>query len=104
MAAKFAADKNLVVQNPGRGLEYTIVRPGGLSDEPGKGTVAAGKVSLGERVSREDVARVVVECIGNDGTKGLAVDVVGGDMEVREAVRGVVERREDGFEGMFSGS
>lgn len=33
MSAKFAADKELRVGNARRGLKYTIVRPGGLSNE-----------------------------------------------------------------------
>ena len=50
--AKAEADKYVVES----GLDYTIVRPGGLTDDPG-----TGKVQLGERldygkVTRDDVA------------------------------------------------
>ncbi|KAF2216166.1 hypothetical protein CERZMDRAFT_93465 [Cercospora zeae-maydis SCOH1-5] len=100
MRAKFAADKDLVENNGRRGLEYTIVRPGGLSEEKGTGKVEAGKVHLNRMVPREDVARVVVECIQNEGTKGLAFDVVGGDeLSVEEAVEKVAKGRVDTFEG-----
>lgn len=101
MEAKFAADRNLVTENGRRGLEYTIVRPGGLSQEPGKGTVAAGKVHLGEMISREDVARVVIECMKQEGTKGLAFDVVGGGTPIAEAVAEVAKGRVDTFAGRY---
>lgn len=97
MAAKLEADRELVKEDGG--LEWTIVRPGGLSEEPGMGRVEAGKVHIGRRISREDVAGVVVECLRESGTVGLAFDVVGGETGIGEAVRGVVEGRVDTFEG-----
>ncbi|KAK3074224.1 hypothetical protein LTR53_003511 [Teratosphaeriaceae sp. CCFEE 6253] len=84
MQAKFAADRSLVTENGRRGLEYTIVRPGGLSNEAGKGKIEAGKVHLDAMIPREDVASVVVECLKNDGTKGLAFDCVGGAEVAKE--------------------
>lgn len=50
-AAKLAADRELVVGNEGRGLEWTIVRPTSLGEGQGTGRVEAGKVS---GVSRGD--------------------------------------------------
>jgi len=99
MEAKYAADRELVEGNGRRGLKWTIVRPGGLTDAEGKNTVAAGKVHLKTTVSREDVARVVVACMQNEGTVGMAFDVVGGDVDVEEAVRKVVQDKADTFEG-----
>lgn len=101
MEAKLAADTNLVTQNKHRGLEYTIVRPGGLSLDPAKGTVDAGKVHLSATVPREDVAAVVIECIKNDGTKGLAFDVVGGDTKISDAISAVATGRIDTFAGRY---
>ncbi|KAL9092824.1 MAG: hypothetical protein Q9165_004242 [Trypethelium subeluteriae] len=101
MEAKLRADRNLRTQNGHRELKYTIVRPGGLSNEPGTGKVAAGKVGLGTMVSREDVATVVVECIKNDGTIGLAFDVVGGETPIQQAVKEVVDSHVDTFEGQY---
>ncbi|KAK4983945.1 hypothetical protein LTR50_006897 [Elasticomyces elasticus] len=101
MHAKFAADRNLVTQNGRRGLEYTIVRPGRLTEDTARGTVAAGKVHLGEAVSREDVAHVVVACIKNDGTRGMAFDVVGGDTPVEQAIAEVVKTQADTFAGRY---
>ncbi|ORY57566.1 Rossmann-fold NAD(P)(+)-binding protein [Pseudomassariella vexata] len=101
LKAKLAADRSLRMDNRRRGLEYTIVRPGGLSTEPGKGTVQAGKVRLGSMVSREDVARTVVAIMEDSGTVGLAFDVVGGGVPIKEAVATVANDKVDTFEGYY---
>lgn len=101
MRAKFAADSNLVTENARRGLEYTIVRPGGLTTEKGVGKVAAGKVHSKTTVSREDVADVVVRCIEEKGTIGLAFDVVGGETPITEAVKKVADEKINTFEGFY---
>ena len=99
--AKLAADRELVVGNERRGLDWTIVRPTGLGEGKETGRVAMGRVHLDAVVDRADVAGVVVECLRNEGTKGLAVDVVGGETLIREAVEEVVRGRIDGFEGRY---
>ncbi|KAI9663274.1 MAG: hypothetical protein M1821_008322 [Bathelium mastoideum] len=101
MEAKLQADRNLRTQNAKRQLDYTIVRPGGLSTEPGSGTVAAGKVGLERTISREDVATVVIECMKNDRTIGMAFDIVGGETPIQQAVEQVVEGKVDTFEGQY---
>lgn len=101
MEAKLAADRSLVTENGRRGLEYTIVRPGGLTNDAGQGAVAAGRVHIGATISREDVASVVVECLKNDGTKGLAFDCVGGDTKIANAVAEVAKDRVDTFAGRY---
>lgn len=101
MEAKYAADRSLVTENGRRGLEYTIVRPGGLSEDPAKGTVSAGKVHINTTISREDVASVVVEALKQDGTKGLAIDVVGGSTPIKDAIAEVVKGKVDTFAGRY---
>jgi uncharacterized protein YbjT (DUF2867 family) len=81
--AKHDADEALA----GSSLDWTIVRPGGLTDEP-----AAGRVALAERlgrsgqVTRADVALVLLECLGADNTIRKTFEVLEGDVPVREAV------------------
>jgi nucleoside-diphosphate-sugar epimerase len=101
MEAKLAADRSLVTENGRRGLDYTIVRPGRLSEEAATGKVEAGKVHLANSIPREDVARVVVECLKQTGTIGLAFDVVGGETAIEEAVASVVEGKVDTFEERY---
>lgn len=107
MRAKLAADKSLVSENERRGLRWTIVRPGQLTDEEGSGRVCAGRVHLGTPISRGDVAAVVRECLERESSVGLAFDVLGaggasGDGEgVKEAVERVGRERMDCFEGFY---
>ena len=99
--AKLAADKDLVMGNAKRGLQYTIVRPGGLDTEPARGTCSAGKVHTTATISREDVAHIIWECIQNDQTHGLAFDCVGGDTTISDAVGKVGKEKIDTFEGYY---
>lgn len=101
MEAKFAADRSLVTENGRRGLEYTIIRPGGLSEDPAKGTISAGKVHINTTISREDVASAVVEAIKQDGTKGLAIDIVGGPTPIKDAIAEVAKGKINTFEGKY---
>lgn len=101
LAAKLKADRALRTGNDRRGLEYTMVRPGGLSNDPGVATVSAGKVHLGTMISREDVASVVVACIDTPDTIGLAFDVVGGSVRIKDAVKSIGEHKIDTFEGYY---
>lgn len=101
LEAKFKADKELRTGNDKRGLEYTMVRPGGLSNEPGVGKLSAGKVHLGTMITRSDVASVVVACIETPSTIGLAFDVVGGTVNLKDAVHSVGEHKIDTFEGYY---
>ncbi len=81
--AKHDADEALA----GSSLDWTIVRPGGLTDEPGSGQVAIAD-TLGRfgQVPREDVALVLFECLGADSTVRRTFEVLEGDVPVREAI------------------
>jgi uncharacterized protein YbjT (DUF2867 family) len=82
--AKAAADKQLMDS----GLDYTIVRPGSLTDDPGTGRVQlAERLETGGSVSREDVAAVLVECLGADNTIGRSFDLLNDGTPVAQAVR-----------------
>ncbi|KAI0129465.1 Rossmann-fold NAD(P)(+)-binding protein [Xylariales sp. AK1849] len=101
LKAKFEADKSLKTENGRRHLQYTIIRPGGLSQDPGKGTIAAGKTSLASMISREDVARTVLAAMNNPDTSGLAFDIVGGDVPIEDAVATVAKDKVDTFDGYY---
>jgi uncharacterized protein YbjT (DUF2867 family) len=71
------------------GLSYTIVRPGGLTDEPGTGLVELGTgVERGE-IPREDVAATLLAVLETPGAIGKTFDLVSGDTPIEEAVRGL---------------
>jgi uncharacterized protein YbjT (DUF2867 family) len=69
------------------GLDWTIVRPGSLTDDPGTGLVAATTdMSARGPIPREDVARVLAAVLGNPGSIGKTFVVIGGETPVDEAV------------------
>jgi uncharacterized protein YbjT (DUF2867 family) len=70
------------------GLDWTIVKPGGLTDAPGSGRVLVSR-ELGRRASvpRDDVALVLLECLGAPNTIGAEFELFEGDVPAREAVR-----------------
>jgi uncharacterized protein YbjT (DUF2867 family) len=81
--AKHDADEALA----GSSLEWTIVRPGGLSDAPGSGRVAiAERLSRWGQVTREDVALVLLECLGAGNSIRKTFEVLEGDVPVHEAI------------------
>jgi uncharacterized protein YbjT (DUF2867 family) len=69
------------------GLDYTIVRPGGLTDDPGTGLVQAARSLDSGRIPRDDVALVLAECLEADNTIGKDFDLVAGETPAAEAVR-----------------
>jgi uncharacterized protein YbjT (DUF2867 family) len=80
LRAKGEADAALAAS----GLDYTIVRPGPLTNDPGTGRVAldAGR---GE-VTRDDVAAVLAAVLDEPGTIGRTFDLSGGDTPISEAL------------------
>ena len=74
------------------GLEYTIVKPGRLNDEPGKGTVALAPVLPRAEVPRADVAAVLAEVLETPETAGLEFDLTSGDTPIKRAVASAVQQ------------
>jgi uncharacterized protein YbjT (DUF2867 family) len=70
------------------GLDWTIVRPGRLTDAPGTGRVDAAR-ALGRRgeITRDDVALTLLEALLQDGTIRVAFDVLEGPTPVAAALR-----------------
>ena len=70
------------------GLDWTIVKPGHLTNAPGSGRVEVSR-TLGGRgdVPRDDVALVLLECLQARNTIGVEFELFEGDVPVREAVR-----------------
>jgi len=82
--AKAGADEALEASD----LDYTIVRPGGLTNDPGAGLVdVAPRLERSGRVPRDDVATVLLESIEADNTIRKTFDLLSGDTPISEAVR-----------------
>jgi uncharacterized protein YbjT (DUF2867 family) len=68
------------------GLAFTIVRPGGLTNEPGTGLVtAAPRLDRGE-IPRADVAATIAAVLATPSTAGTTFDLLSGDTPIAGAV------------------
>jgi uncharacterized protein YbjT (DUF2867 family) len=71
------------------GLDATVVRPGGLTNQAGTGRVRLGQSLPNGQVPRDDVAAVIVGVLDSPNTIGRTVDLIGGDTPVAEAVAAI---------------
>ena len=69
------------------GLDFTIVRPGSLTDDPGTGLVRVS-AELGHRgpVPRDDVAAVLAAVLTTPATIGTTFELFAGDTPIPEAL------------------
>ena len=81
--AKKEADDALMAS----GLDWTVVRPGRLTDDPGTGTIDAARVlaRYGE-ITRDDTALVLLETLERPALARVDFDVLGGPTPVGEAL------------------
>jgi nucleoside-diphosphate-sugar epimerase len=67
-------------------LDWTILRPGRLTNDPGTGRVTLAEFTGYGQISRDDVAAVLAALLAEPGTIGLTLELVDGDTPVAEAV------------------
>ncbi len=82
LRAKGRADAELASS----GLDYTIIRPGRLTDDPGSGGVEVGTDIEGGEISRDDVAAVVNAALHSPDTIGKKFVLVAGEKSIEEAL------------------
>ena len=80
--AKAEADEAL----KNSGLNYTIIKPGRLTDDEGTGMVNVGSLEPGE-IPREDVASVIASCLEIRETERKSFDLLTGDHPIDEALK-----------------
>ena len=68
-------------------LDWTIIRPGGLTDDPGTGAVSLGPDIPRGSIPRADVAALLAEVVSVEGSIGRQWNLVGGDTPIAEAVQ-----------------
>jgi len=68
------------------GLDYTIVKPGRLTNKPGEGMVAISKKLDRGEIPREDVAAVLAEVLETPETIGKEFDLLSGNQPIRQAL------------------
>ncbi|HEY2052458.1 MAG TPA: SDR family oxidoreductase [Solirubrobacterales bacterium] len=82
LRAKFEADEALRAS----GLDYTVVRPGGLTDDPGTGLVRIAEHTGRGQIPRADVAAVFVACLDAPATIGKSFDLISGTTAIPDAL------------------
>lgn len=80
--AKGRADDELAES----GLDYTIVRPGGLTDAEPKGSVKIAPVTGRGEIPRADVAAVVAACLADPRTIGRTFELISGEDQIELAL------------------
>ena len=87
--AKKAADDDIRA----RDLDWTILRPGGLTMSSGTGEVQLAAHTARGQVPREDVAAVLLALLDEPKTAGLSLDLISGDVPIDEAVAALATGR-----------
>lgn len=82
-AAKKAADDRLKAS----GLDYTVLRPGKLSNDPGTGRVAlAESLQRYGEVTRDDVASVLLALVDAPAAFNRQLELLAGDTPIDQAI------------------
>jgi uncharacterized protein YbjT (DUF2867 family) len=81
--AKHYADRLLRAST----LNYTIIRPGGLLNEPGTGKVQVAENLERSTIPREDVAKTIFYSLDEEKTFKRSFDLVSGDIPIEVALK-----------------
>ena len=86
LKAKQNADEHL----RNSGMNYSIVRPGALTNDEGKGKIKLAK-KLNERgsITRDDVAETLVAALHDDIAPNQTFEILQGEIEIEEALKEV---------------
>jgi uncharacterized protein YbjT (DUF2867 family) len=82
MVEKKYAEAKLVLTD----LDWVIVRPSTLTNDPGQGRVDLGLAKIHTEIARDDVATAVVEVLQEPDINRVILEVTGGTTPVHEAV------------------
>jgi uncharacterized protein YbjT (DUF2867 family) len=82
LRAKAEADRALMDSDS----DWTVVRPGMLTDDPGTGRVRVQEEPIRAEVTRDDVAAVLAAVVDESRAVGKVLYVVGGDDRIEDAL------------------
>ncbi|MBM7554065.1 SDR family oxidoreductase [Thalassobacillus pellis] len=68
-------------------LDYTIVRPGALTNEPGTSKIKVAETLDRGSVSRSDVAKTMIACLEEQNTYRKTFEMLEGDTQIEEALK-----------------
>ncbi|TCO51136.1 putative NADH-flavin reductase [Kribbella antiqua] len=83
LKAKWAAEEDL----RGRDLDWTVLRPGSLTNDPGTGTVRLEDKTGNGSISRDDVAAVLAGLCDTPASIGRTLELIGGDTPLSQALK-----------------
>jgi uncharacterized protein YbjT (DUF2867 family) len=86
LRAKAEADRALTASD----RDWTVVRPGFLSDDPGTGRVRIQTDPIRDQVTRDDVAAVLAAVLAEPRSAQLVIYVVGGEDPIEQALEAVL--------------
>ncbi|MFG2645635.1 SDR family oxidoreductase [Streptomyces sp. NPDC048370] len=86
LRAKGAADDDVRAREA---LDWTILRPGMLTNDAGTGLVRLGASTGRGPISRDDVAATLAELLDTPATAGLTLELISGSTPVSVAVKDV---------------
>lgn len=89
LRAKTASEDDL----RGRDLDWTILRPGSLTNDTGTGRVRLASSTGRGRVPRDDVAAVLVALLDEPRTARQVLELVGGDVPIPQAIAALADAR-----------
>ncbi|AEM80617.1 NAD(P)H-binding protein [Streptomyces violaceusniger] len=90
LRAKAAADDDIRARD---GLDWTVLRPGRLTNDPGTGRVKLAEHTGRGEITRDDVAAVLAALLDEPRTAGRTLELINGDTPVAEAVAAVAAER-----------
>ncbi|MFB9903084.1 NAD(P)H-binding protein [Allokutzneria oryzae] len=90
LRAKSEADADL----RGRDLDWTVLRPGALTNDPATGLVTIAEKLPRGSITREDVALVLLAVLDTPETAHIQVEVTGGDTSITKAVSEIARQGE----------
>ncbi len=85
-AAYVAAKRDADTALRSTGLDWTILRPGGLTDEPGTGRVTLAETVERGAIPRDDVAALVLAVLADPATIGHQWEAVSGPRSIADAI------------------
>jgi uncharacterized protein YbjT (DUF2867 family) len=71
------------------GLDYTVIRPGGLTDDPGHGRISLAPELPRGSISRADVAATLAVVLDAQDAIGKTLDLIEGNTPIADAVAAV---------------
>ncbi len=86
LKAKLAAEEDLKARSTAWDLAWTVLRPGGLTDDPGTGRVHLAPSVPSGSVPRDDVATVLLALLDEPLTAGLVLELAAGETLISEAI------------------